>query len=302
MSSKKSSKYEKFPSITLKLNETGNQLLNNSFNKDYELYRKIGLFYGIKNTNNSNKKSFITNIKKKIEGTVLGSKDNTVYQHYIDKKLPLTNRRLLNHFLNNITFRNKINTSLKEIYSLETVKSSLKPKKTKKNKFKSKDKICCKSSGMKTKLAHQCNGNNIQVDMQKCHPDKSSNSESIRMTKIISNSPILPQKNITVFKSISKEIGLKLWDEKNNEGLTLIDKTISICHYKPLENFDNNSITLRILITNKNKCLIVCPKNGKIYKDCEILIPPNKSIIIKKKTKINYENIKNHIIYDAILE
>jgi hypothetical protein len=128
-------------------------------------------------------------------------------------------------------------------------------------------------------------GNNSNLSKKK---DMETDIQSL--TNIISKTPKLSH-DIVVFKHLSLDVGSKL-----EKGSTLTDKTISVCHYNPLEDFSENTVIMKITIKKNKRCLIVCPDNGYLYKDSEILIKPLSKLNIKGKREIKYNNFKTTVI------
>ena len=239
-----------------------NNLLKTSFNdKEHNTYSKLSHIYNLRK-----KDIDIKYIKKKIQEKVIGTLEYTVFKDYI-QTLDSKSKLLLTKFMNNLSFRFKLNQEIKEMKY-----NSL--KKTKKR--------------------------NINNNLSKKNNINSPSANII--IDIVSKAPKI-NKDIIIFKHISIDLGESIIKEINNkkkEDIFIQDKTISVCHYNPLEELSDDTMILKILVKKNSKCLIVCPENGFLYKDSEILINPFAKLKILRKRNISISGL-NKVILEAEL-
>ena len=112
---------------------------------------------------------------------------------------------------------------------------------------------------------------------------------------IISQAPTTPTE-IVVFKHIDIYIA-----EKLKKGDIITDKTISVCHYNPLEEYLSTTLILKINIPKRSKCLVTCPDYGFLYKDSEILLNSDSRVKIQKRRRIEVKNFKTEILEGILL-
>lgn len=243
----------------LKENDKNNLLKSSFNNKEHNTYSKLSQIYNLKK-----KEVDVSYIKNKIQNKVLGTIEYSIFKDYIET-LDSKSKSLLTKFMNNLSFRFKLNQEIKEM----PLKSS-NTKKTKKRNH---------NNDLTKKNINNNQSTNILLD-------------------IISKSPKI-KKDIIVFKHIGRELGNSIIDEiKNKKGEDIIieDKTVSVCHYNPLEELAEDTMIIKISVRKNTKCLVVCPENGFLYKDSEILLSPLSKIKILRTRNIEIPQFKTVIL------
>ena len=245
--------------------------------REYEFYFNLSAFYNIAIDKNLNKKQKVQKIKDFIHKYVVGSVELTKYTSYIKSK----NTNLINKYLNSKTFRAKIN------YYLNNLPIDI-------NKIDEKSLEGIKNKKTKTKLKKNKKKINLSIKKYK-NNKKKIYLESEQINKILKKAPKLRQ-SLIVFKKIDSNVSKQFVENEY-----FIDRNISIYQYNPLENLSLKNITLKLKLPKGTRCLVVCPNNSMIYKDCEILVPKDNKFLVKKIRKISTENIKNHTIIELEL-